>query len=160
MIIPAQEIFRRCRDEKLVTPFTMRSKAFGMTFGVSPAGYDVRSSEGHTIAPGGFELGVTEELFTMPDDLMGIVHDKSTWARQGLALQNTVIEPGWTGYLTIEMSNHGYDIIRIERGMPIAQIVFHLLAAPTFIPYDGKYQHQPKVPIIARFEKEVPNAET
>ena len=34
---------------------------------------------------------------------MGIVHDKSTWARRGLVVQNTVIEPGWHGYLTIEV---------------------------------------------------------
>jgi dCTP deaminase len=39
---------------------------------------------------------------------MGIVHDKSTWARRGLVVQNTVIEPGWHGYqTTIELTNHG-----------------------------------------------------
>ena len=39
------------------------------------------------------------EFFNMPKYLVGIVHDKSSLARQGLSVFNTVIEPGWKGYL-------------------------------------------------------------
>ena len=66
--------------------------------------YDVRiTCCDALIEPGQFLLAATVERFQMPNDLMGIVHDKSTWARRGLVVQNTVIEPGWHGYLTIEV---------------------------------------------------------
>jgi dCTP deaminase len=78
----------------------------------------------------------------MPPDVIGFVHDKSSWARKGLAVQNTVIEPGWRGYLTLELTNHGRDALEITEGDPIAQIVFHYLDALTEQPYVGKYQDQ------------------
>ena len=43
---------------------------------------------------GRFVIASAIEEFDMPDDLVGIVHDKSTWARRGLSVFNTVIEPG------------------------------------------------------------------
>ena len=82
------------------------------------------------IPPGGFTLASTLEEFDMPDDVLGIVHDKSTWARMGLAAQNTVIEPGWNGYLTLELTNHGDEEIFIDDGTPIVQIIFHMLDQP------------------------------
>lgn len=92
----------------------------------------------------------TMERFTMPNDVVGIVHDKSTWARRGLAVQNTVIEPGWSGYLTLEVTNHGHDVIQCWGGVGIAQIIFHRLDEPTDMPYDGKYQNQERGPQRAR----------
>lgn len=80
----------------------------------------------------------------MPNDVMGVVHDKSSWARRGLTVQNTVVEPGWYGYLTIELTNHSENEMRILSGTPITQIVFHLLDEITEQPYpaNGKYQNQ------------------
>jgi dCTP deaminase len=92
------------------------------------------------------------ERFAMPTTLMGVVHDKSSWGRKGLAVQNTVIEPGWEGFLTVELSNHSRAIIQIKAGMPIAQIVFHRLDAMTRQPYKGKYQNQEAGPQAAREE--------
>ena len=102
--------------------------------------------------PHGFELASTLERFTMPDNLVGRVCDKSTWARRGLAIQNTLIEPGWRGYLTLELSNHDPQELKIDDGSPIAQIVFEFLDEPTEIPYRGKYQDQSQNAIAARFE--------
>ena len=82
----------------------------------------------------------------MPTGVLGIVHDKSSWARQGLAVQNTVIEPGWRGWLTLELTNHGKDTLIIYEGTGICQVVFHYLDAPTDQPYDGKYNNQPRGP--------------
>lgn len=113
-----------------------------MTYGVGPAGYDVRIRENLVLKPGAFALASTIERFTMHADVMGFVHDKSTWARRGLAVQNTVIEPGWQGWLTLELTNHGYEPIHIVGGSPIAQVIFHLLPEPTDMPYKGKYQNQ------------------
>ena len=134
MIIPAQEIRRR----QIFRPFNSRTvHPNGKSFGLSAAGYDVRIAERITLRPGEFSLGSTVEHFTMPADLLGIVHDKSTWARMGLALQNTVIEPGWRGHLTLELTNHGTSILDIEPGEPIAQIVLHLLSEPKTSPTPG-----------------------
>lgn len=155
MIIPAQMIRARCAtDNPLITPFAERSPAEGLTYGLSPAGYDVRIDQDLIVSPttyrGSFLLASTMERFQMPNDLLAVVHDKSTWARKGLAVQNTVIEPGWAGFLTLELSNYGDDVISISRGTPIAQVVFHLLAAPTEQPYTGRYQNQDPGPQIAR----------
>lgn len=148
MIASAQTL-RRLRP---VEPFSERTTFCGMSYGVSAAGYDVRTAEGHKLAPGAFTLASTVERFTMPDTLLGIVHDKSTWARMGIAVQNTVIEPGWAGYLTLELTNHSDTEIWIPEGSPIAQIVFHLLDQATDQPYQGKYQNQEAGPQQARFE--------
>ena len=87
----------------------------------------------------------------MPSDLLGLVHDKSTWARRGLSVFNTVIEPGWRGFLTLELVNHGQNSLRLVAGQGIAQVVFHVLDEPTEQPYpaEAKYQDQPYGPVGA-----------
>lgn len=149
MILSGQTI----RHMKIVYPFCERMEFASMTYGVGPAGYDVRvefDDQGRYemlgIMPGRFALASTVERFKMPNDVMGIVHDKSSWARRGLALQNTVIEPGWEGYLTLELSNHSGAEIIIKRGQPIAQVVFHRLDRASTAPYAGKYQDQRRGP--------------
>lgn len=144
---------RMLREIKPVDPFVERSVANGMTYGLGPAGYDVRIMERLLLRPGAFALASTVERFAMHDDIIGFVHDKSTWARMGLAVQNTVIEPGWQGWLTLELTNHGYSEIMIESGSPIAQVVFHMLPEPTELPYRGKYQNQQRGAQVARLEE-------
>ena len=141
------------RARGIFTPFAERTKFLGMTYGVGPAGYDVRVDQDIKLQPGGFALASTLEHFDMPNDLMGIVHDKSTWARLGLAAQNTCIEPGWRGWLTLELTNHSERPIKIEKGIAIAQIIFHLLDAPASVAYDGKYQNQARGPQEAILER-------
>lgn len=149
MILPSQHIRARIG---MVTPFAERTIANGMSYGVGPAGYDVRIREMLYLPPGGFSLASTVESFDIPSDVIAKVHDKSTWARRGIALQNTIAEPGWRGVLTLEITNHGRSPVSIDAGSPIAQIVFHLLAERTSDPYDGKYQDQPAGPVAAIFE--------
>lgn len=146
MIASAQTI----RVMRPVEPFFERTESHGMTFGLGPAGYDVRIAEALTILPGEFHLASTIEHFTMPNDHLAMVADKSTWAREGLAVQHTVIEPGWRGWLTLELTNHGPDPITLHCGHPIAQIVFHRLDQPTELPYNGRYQDQEAGPQQAR----------
>lgn len=102
------------------------------------------------LKPGEFALASAVEEFQMPDDLLGVVHDKSSWARRGLTLQNTVIEPGWRGFLTLELTNHGKDLLWLHRGVGICQVIFHVLDEPTYHPYNGKYQDQQAGPQEAR----------
>jgi dCTP deaminase len=133
----------------MVEPFHERTVSAGMTFGLGPAGYDVRIKQRLTLMRGEFALASTVERFAMPTDVLAKVADKSTWARRGLAVQNTIIEPGWTGWLTLELTNHGHTPIDIEAGAPIAQIIFHQLLEPTEIHYSGKYQNQADAPVAA-----------
>lgn len=147
-VLSAQTI----RKLKLVAPLVERSQHVetGTSFGLSPCGYDVRLDQTIRLEPGEFSLASTVEQFRMTDDVVGYVKDKSTWARRGLAVQNTVIEPGWSGYLTLELTNHGRETLHLPRGTPIAQILFHFLDRPTEIPYVGKYQNQERGPQSAR----------
>lgn len=136
-----------------------RTREFGMTYGLGPAGYDVRiefDADGQIdsveLPPGKFMTASTIECFNMPTDIIGFVYDKSTWARKGLSLFNTVIEPGWCGYLTLELSNQGHDAIVFRRGMPIAQVIFQFTDEETDQPYEGKYQNQRRGPVRAIME--------
>ena len=148
MILSAQTI----RKRGIFTPFSERTKAFGMSYGLSAAGYDVRVAETFIIPPGCAALASTLEHFDMPNDVLGKVADKSTWARKFLAVQNTIIECGWRGFLTLELSNHSLVPITIESGMPIAQIILHLLDEPSEQPYTGKYQDQKQGAVEAIYE--------
>lgn len=149
MILSAQSL--SALGAALISPFHAQMTAFGMTFGLGPAGYDVRIQGGIVLPAGASGLSSIMEHITMPDDLLAQVCDKSTWARQFLAVQNTIIEPGWRGHLTIELTNHGADELVIRHGMPIAQLVFMRLDQPTALPYAGKYQDQPSGPQRAKF---------
>lgn len=148
---------RWIKERKILEPFEERTQFKGLSFGVGPAGYDVRvefDKEGFwpekKLYPGEFTLASTVERFVMPPDVIGIVHDKSTWARMGLAVQNTVIEPGWEGWLTLELTNHSRDTITIPRGVGIAQVLFHLTVEAVEKSYDGKYHHQERGPVPAK----------
>jgi dCTP deaminase len=92
-----------------------------------------------------FVLASTIEEFRMPHHLVGIVHDKSTWARLGLSLFNTVIEPGWDGYLTLELAFNGNQRVHIPAGSGIAQVIFHEILEDT--EYTGSYQNQANEPV-------------
>lgn len=146
------------KASKIISPFHVRTEVTyndqRFTFGVGPAGYDVRvefadGTHGKKLAPGEFRLASTIERFKMPNDILGEVKDKSSWARRGLTVQNTVIEPGWEGYLTLELTNHSKEYITLYEGMPIAQVIFYWVVGAV-IPYNGKYQNQERGPQSAR----------
>lgn len=137
----------------LLDPFYERSVFQGRSFGLSCHGYDVRIAEDVDMMRGDFRLASTIEKFAMPDDLCAFVKDKSSWARNGLTVQNTVIEAGWRGHLTLELTMHARGHLIIPAGTPIAQIVFQRLDEPTDQPYDGKYQDQEAGPQAARLEE-------
>lgn len=154
MILPYQHIKERCIYQRMIEPFYERAVAHGMTYGCGPAGYDVRIREDVTLAPGAFQLASTLESFRIPNDLLMLVHDKSTFARRGLSLFNTVGESGWEGVLTLELLNTSDQPLTIRSGSPIAQCIFMKLAEATERPYppDAKYQFQKPGPQPAIFE--------
>lgn len=156
-ILSAQTIRARLGPH-CINPFVdPPQQAHGLSFGLGAAGYDIRigkidrrtQSDSYLVKPGECVLLSALEWLSIPNDMLATVTDKSTLARKFLALQNTVIEPGWQGYLTLELSNHSTQSHRIHIGQPIAQILFHLLDQPTDRPYKGKYQDQENRPVHA-----------
>jgi len=86
-----------------------------------------------------FTLGTTREWLEMPDDLMAFVELRSTWARNGLILQPTIVDAGFKGNLRLEIlpcSNMAVPI-----GQRFAHLIFAKLTSPS-VPYNGKYQGQ------------------
>ncbi len=167
----------------LIEPFVEWPKqVMGMSYGLSQCGYDIRlgkinrpgatfsgdkpggnktpkenAAQSWLVKPGDFLLLASLERFEIPHDLAATVLDKSTLARKGLALQNTILEPGWKGYITLELSNHGPESVRIFVGQPIAQVVFHILDQPVRTPYHGKYQNQGADPTPAILLADTPS---
>ena len=118
--------------------------------GLSEAGYDVRVKQDIVFTEfgveidgiwkgGTFALASTVEEFQMPENMCAVVHDKSSWARRGLSVFNTVVENGWAGFLTLELVYHGRDRLHIPAGSGIAQLLFHRTSMNA--KYDGKYNH-------------------
>lgn len=140
-------IYRGLNGRRVVEPWCPSTTHVetNTTYGASICGYDVRVDQEVLLNPGDFVLASTLEIFDMPLRMVGIVHDKSTLARRGLAVQNTVVEPGWSGYLTLELTNHGRDIVHLPSGAPVAQILFHAVSSITE-GYRGKYQNQERGP--------------
>lgn len=147
-------IFNKKRLLNAKPLFPMESKkrrAHGLSYGLSEAGYDVRIAQSVFLHPfRRFKMASTVERFDMPSYLVGIVHDKSTLARLGLSVFNTVVEPGWKGWLTLELVYHGVRPLYIKKGTGIAQVIFHEIS--DLSEYSGKYQDQERGPVRARLE--------
>lgn len=144
------------RELGIITPHVQRSKCGGMSYGESFCGYDIRIAHPVILWPLITRLTASVERFRMPSDVVGMVTDKSTWARRGVQVQNTIIEPGWHGWLTIELTYSPISIWRprmvIPSGSPIAQVMFSRIDRQTS-GYDGKYQNQPARPVEAILER-------
>jgi len=96
------------------------------------------------IPPNSFVLGHAVERIGMPNDLMGVCLGKSTYARCGIIVNMTPVEPGWKGHLTIEISNTTPLPAKVYANEGIAQILFFEGDEPdmTYDDKSGKYQGQ------------------
>ena len=103
-----------------------------------------KEGESCTIPPNSFCLGKSLEKFDMPNDLFGLVVGKSTYARCGIIVNMTPIEPGWKGFLTIEISNTTPLPARVYANEGIAQVIFFKGERPkvSYSDRKGKYQDQ------------------
>lgn len=97
------------------------------------------------IPPNGFVLGHTVERLRIPRDVLVVCLGKSTYARLGLVVNITPLEPEWEGEVVIEISNTTDRPVAIYANEGIAQFLFLKGNAPCNLSYadrDGKYQHQ------------------
>jgi dCTP deaminase len=99
--------------------------------------------------PGEFVLGSTLEVVTLPDDLAGRLEGKSSLGRLGLLTHSTAgfIDPGFTGHITLELSNVANLPIMLWPGMKIGQLCLFRLSSPAEHPYGSavygsRYQGQ------------------
>jgi dCTP deaminase len=105
--------------------------------------------EPFVLHPGEFVLGATVERVTLPDDIVARLEGKSSLGRLGLLIHSTAgyVDPGWTGTLTLELSNVANLPIVLTPGMAIGQISFMQMTTAVDRPYGSaglgsKYQGQ------------------
>ena len=155
-------------------PWGIDSRSGKISFGLSSYGYDVRVGrkfkvfsnvhccvvdpkkfdargfvdvEGDfcLIPPNSFALAESVERFEIPRDVMAICVGKSTYARCGIIVNVTPLEPEWRGKITIEISNTTPLPAKIYAEEGIAQVLFLRAEQPCHISYadkHGKYQDQ------------------
>jgi dCTP deaminase len=115
-----------------------------LTVQVEPKG-----DEPFVLHPGEFVLGSTLEQVTLPDDLAGRLEGKSSLGRLGLLTHSTAgfIDPGFTGHVTLELSNVANLPIKLWPGMKVGQLCLFRLSSPAEHPYGSaiygsRYQGQ------------------
>ncbi|GAA3364644.1 MULTISPECIES: dCTP deaminase [Saccharopolyspora] len=110
---------------------------------------EVTGEDPFVLHPGEFVLGSTFEAVRLPDDLAGRLEGKSSLGRLGLLTHSTAgfIDPGFTGHITLELSNVANLPITLWPGMKIGQLCLFRLSSPAEHPYGttragSRYQGQ------------------
>jgi len=174
-IMPDTWIRRMAQDSAMIEPFVESQRREGViSYGLSSYGYDARladefkiftnvdnalvdpkvfsdqsfvTRQGPTciVPPNSFVLCHTIEYFRIPRDVLVICLGKSTYARCGLIVNVTPLEPEWEGQVTIEISNTTPLPARIYANEGICQFLFLQGSAPPEVSYadrKGKYMRQ------------------
>ena len=169
----------------MIDPFVEGSIRSGViSYGISSYGYDIRVSNEFKIftnvhsavvdpkhfvpesfvdftgdiciiPPNSFVLSRTVEHFKIPREVLVICVGKSTYARCGLIVNVTPLEPGWEGYLTLEISNTTPLPAKVYANEGIAQLLFFAgdgICETSYADKKGKYQGQVEV-TLPRIEK-------
>lgn len=108
----------------------------------------VPDGEAFIVQPGEFILGVTQEKITVPDDLVVRVEGRSSLGRLGIIVHSTAgfVDPGFSGTITLEISNLNRLPVALYPGMRVCQLAFEKMSSPAETPYNmkpfSKYQGQ------------------
>jgi dCTP deaminase len=110
---------------------------------------EIGEGEAFILHPGEFVLGSTYEKVSLPDDLVGRIEGKSSLGRLGLLIHSTAgfIDAGFSGHITLELSNVANLPITLYPGIKIGQGSFLRMTTPADVPYGSarvgsKYQGQ------------------
>src|SRR5690349_15932709 len=110
---------------------------------------EVEPDEAFVLHPGEFVLASTYEVFGLPDDVAGRLEGKSSLGRLGLLTHSTAgwIDPGFSGHVTLELSNVATLPIKLWPGMKIGQMCLFRCSSPAEHPYGSpvygsRYQDQ------------------
>ncbi|MFC0673984.1 dCTP deaminase [Brachybacterium hainanense] len=101
---------------------------------------DVDPEEAYMLHPGEFVLASTYEQITLPDDIAARLEGKSSLGRLGLLTHSTAgfIDPGFTGHITLELSNMATLPVALWPGMKIGQLCFFRLSSAAQRPYGSE----------------------
>jgi dCTP deaminase len=101
---------------------------------------EVERDESFVLHPGEFVLGSSYETVTLPDDIAARVEGKSSLGRLGLLTHATAgfVDPGFTGHVTLELSNVATLPIVLHPGMKIGQLCFFQLSSASEHPYGSQ----------------------
>ena len=135
-------------DVRCAPQFKVFTNIYSAT--VDPKAFDERSFvdvEGPvcTIPPNSFALASTIEYFRIPEDVLTVCLGKSTYARCGIIVNVTPLEPEWEGHVTLEFSNTTNLPAKIYANEGVAQMLFFQSderCETTYKDRDGKYQGQ------------------
>lgn len=153
-LMPDSWIRQMAKSNAMISPFSERVAGDGIiSYGLSPFGYDARmapefkiftnidsavvdpkqfdpkgfvdrSGDCCIIPPNSFALTKTVEYFKVPRDILALCIGKSTYARCGLIVNVTPLNPGWEGHVTLEISNTTPLPARIYANEGICQFLF------------------------------------
>ena len=168
-------IRKMAKSHKMISPFVPKQTRKGkISFGLSSFGYDARVSNDFKIftnvnsaivdpknfkkesfvskksnvciiPPNSFALARTVEYFKIPENVLVICLGKSTYARCGIIVNVTPLEPGWEGYVTLEFSNTTPLPAKIYANEGAAQFIFlsgNEEPETTYDKRNGKYMKQ------------------
>jgi dCTP deaminase len=174
-LMPDHWIREQSLNNGMIDPFVEKQTREGViSYGLSSYGYDARSSRDFkiftnvdnalvdpknfseqsfvdretdicVIPPNSFVLTHTVEYFRIPKDVLVICLGKSTYARCGLIVNVTPLEPGWEGHVTLEISNTTPLPARVYANEGVAQFLFFKGSSPCEVSYadrKGKYMGQ------------------
>ena len=168
-------IKEKAKTDKMIRPFVAKPVRKGkISFGLSSYGYDARVSNEFKIftnvnsgivdpkvfkkdsfvtkigkeciiPPNSFALARTMEYFKIPENILVICLGKSTYARCGIIVNVTPLEPGWEGHVTLEFSNTTPLPAKIYANEGVAQFIFlkgNEKPDVTYADRKGKYMGQ------------------
>jgi dCTP deaminase len=165
---------KQIRSYIKIDPFVEKSPPGVISYGLTSYGYDMRidrkfkvftnlfsgivdpknfdkkcfvdiDSDFCIIPPNSFALGVSIEKFIIPRNVLAVCVGKSTYARCGVIINVTPLEPEWEGLVTLEVSNTTPNPVRIYSGEGIAQVLFFMGSEACDVSYldkKGRYQNQ------------------
>lgn len=147
-------------DSKLANKLFLFSKRKNDEIILDPKKFDpnayeeIISDDYFILGPHDFALGRTLEYFKIPSDILVICVGKSTYARCGMIVNVTPLEPGWEGYVTLEFSNTTPYPIKIYVNEGICQFLFlkgHSQCKTTYDQKKGKYMKQKDIVLPKEF---------
>jgi dCTP deaminase len=107
---------------------------------LNPAGYDLRLAAGVALQPGEHGLAATLERVELGRGLLGILHIRSSLAREGVLASLALVDPGFRGQLTISLFNGSRKLIQLQAGERFVQLSLVKLGTDADKKYEGRYQ--------------------
>lgn len=108
---------------------------------INPAGIDLRTSQRILLEPGQHGLVASKERVELSNTILGILHIRSSLAREGIIASLALIDPGYQGQLTINLYNAGDRPVSLKSGERFVQLSLVRLGKPATTTYHGKYQN-------------------